>query len=113
MIIHLGYNVRGVFNSSFHDVQADAKAQMAMSVRQGRLNEGHIDVDEAPVKQRWQLGQKNRRVICLTRVDGIPRCIADKERIVPKVLLKFFFGIRGYAEGPHMNDFRIEKGMGL
>ena len=33
MVIHLGNNIRSVFNGSFYYVQTDAKTQMAMVVR--------------------------------------------------------------------------------
>ncbi len=98
---------------SFHDVDADPQAHVAVLVGKRCLDEGDIEFDDALADQGRNLGKKQGRVVGKPLVDGIAGVVTDEKRIEPEIALEFFMGIGRHAQGPDMEDLGVEKCLGV
>ena len=111
--VDLGHHERGACDGRLHDVDADAEVQVAVAVGQRRLDEGHVDVDVAAVKEIGNLRQEDGRVVGQPAVHGRARGVADEERVVAHVGLEALVGVGRHAERPDVQDLGAEEGLGI
>ena len=70
--VHLGDDQMGLLYRCLDDVHADPQAHVAVLVRRGSLDQGHLDGDHSPAEQFRHIGQKERSVVGHPPVDRFP-----------------------------------------
>ena len=101
----------GTIHGRANDVNADSEADVSVFVRQRRLDEGHVDGDNASGEKLGDLGEKDRCVIGGSLIDRISRWAADEEGIQSKIALHVVLKIRIDPERPDVQHLSVEKGL--
>jgi hypothetical protein len=65
------------------------------------------------LEQPGHLGEEHRRVVRETLINGRASVVADEERVVPEVVLELLVCVGRHAQGPDLEQFRIEEGLGV
>ncbi len=108
--VYLGDDQGGLLHRRLDDIHADSQAHIAVLVRRGGLDQGHLDRDQPPVKEIRHMGKKEGGVVGHAPVDRFPGVVADEEGVVAEIILEFFVRVRGHPQGPDMDDLGVEKG---
>ena len=111
--VHLGDDEGGVLGGGLHDVHADAQAHEPVLVGQRGLDQGHVDGHQLFLEQAGHLGEEDGRVIGQALVHRLAGVVADKKGIVPEVVLELCVRVGRHAQGPDLEQFGIEKGLGV
>jgi hypothetical protein len=82
-----------------------------MGIRRRSLDQRDVDGHQTPVYQIGNVRQENRGVVSHPPVNGFSGVVADKERVVAKIIFEFFIGVGSDPQGPYMDNFGIEKSL--
>ena len=111
--VYLGNDQGGVLHGGFDNIHTDPEAHISVGIRDGSLDQSHVDGYKSPVQQLRDMGKENGGVVGHPPIDGLPPIVSHKKRVVAKIIFKFFIGVRGHPQGPHLNHLGIEESLGV
>ena len=106
--IHLGDDVIRALDRSLHHVHRHAKAAKPVRVRRTDLYERDVQMDLFPAKQRRDVAQENRCVVCDAFVNGVAHVGSDEEGVVAEVGEQFAARVRRAAKREDVDDLHVE-----
>ncbi len=97
--VHLGDHEAGVGRRRLDDVHGDAQAAPALQVRRGHLDQSDVDGHAPALEQRWDVEQRDGRVLPVALLDHLPHVGGDEEGVHLEVVGQLLEGVGSLTQG--------------
>ncbi len=112
MRVGLGDDYSRLLHRRADDIDAHSQVQSAILVRQGGLDEGHIQRYSLRSDQLGKIGEEYGGIISFAPIDGVSSMVADEKGVEPKVALELLVRVWCHPKGDYVYELSVKKGFG-